>query len=49
MIPKQMKKKNVLKEIKRINLNNISPLEALNLLNELQKQLKWLGESQWVK
>lgn len=32
--------KNVLKEIKRINLNNISPLEALNLLNELQKQLK---------
>lgn len=30
----------VINEIKKVNLNNISPLEALNLLNELQKQLK---------
>lgn len=37
---KTEEEKSVLKELKRTNLNNISPIEALNLLNEFQKQLK---------
>lgn len=38
----------VLEQIKSIDINQLSPLEAMNKLDELQKKIKEVG-SLWLK